>query len=103
MCYMSLNIETSSVFQAMVEVHTAAADTLVVRHWARLRASYLISPTGGGYGQGGGGYGQGGGGYGAGQGIPNLSRTARSVLTKLHLLGGYNQGGYGGQGYSAGY
>ena len=95
MCYMSLNIETSSVFQAMVEVHTAAADTLVVRHWARLRASYLISPTGGGYGQG--------GGYGAGQGIPNLSRTARSVLTKLHLLGGYNQGGYGGQGYSAGY
>lgn len=96
MCYMSLNIETSSVFQAMVEVHTAAADTLVVRHWARLRASYLISPTGGGYGQG-------GGGYGAGQGIPNLSRTARSVLTKLHLSGGYNQGGYGGQGYSAGY
>ena len=95
MCYMSLNIETSSVFQAMVEVHTAAADTLVVRHWARLRASYLISPTGGGYGQG--------GGYGAGQGIPDLSRTARSVLTKLHLLGGYSQGGYGGQGYSAGY
>ena len=99
MCYMSLNIETSSVFQAMVEVDSAAAaaaDTLVVCHWARLRASYLISPTGGGYGQG-------GGGYGAGQGIPNLSRTARSVLTKLHLLGGYNQGGYGGQGYSAGY
>ena len=81
----------------MVEVDSAAAaDTLVVCHWARLRASYLISPTGGGYGQG-------GGGYGAGQGIPNLSRTARSVLTKLHLSGGYNQGGYGGQGYSAGY